>query len=191
MMVAIGIMALLAALSGPAIASLVRSSGPPRAVDQVSGLIENARQNAMRMGTWVWVGIADVADPASGEHQLGMVEVASRDGSSSLTSDNIFPLVKPALVRGVQSSVGADAGATVLGSAQNGYDFTWSIPNGQGLQAVRFSTMVIGFSPLGEATIASGAVPSWIKVSFASPTNAGDILSVLVSGPSGQVVVTR
>ncbi|XHR30442.1 MAG: Tfp pilus assembly protein FimT/FimU [Chthoniobacteraceae bacterium] len=188
----ISIISIMGVTVGPSLASISDARGTSGAIDTLSGAIENARQSAMQMNTWVWVGIADTSSAA--EPQLSVVEVASRDGSTDLSQSNLMVLGKPVHVSRVTPLTAAetDGSTQVLGSTQGDFGFTLPLATPAGRTNVEFtSKMVIGFSPRGEAMTSQSSVPAWIKVAFSSNRNAKDTVALLVSGPSGQVVVTR
>lgn len=189
--VVVAVLAILSSVVGPAFSSLVGSNGPARALTETSVLLEQARQSAMRLGTWVWVGVADTTALSDGEQQLTLVSVASRDGSDDLSEANLMPLFRATRVSRAKTIVAPQDGALSLGAEEGGFSFTWKVPASSGARDVDFSGTVVGFSPRGEAVAGPGQSPQWLKLSFASSTNPKDVLELLVDGPSGQVVVAR
>ena len=182
------ILSLLLTLLAPAISRL-DSGGTGHAVDEVGGLVEQARQTAMQTGRWVWLGVADATD--GGESQIALVTVGSRDGSCRTDRDNLVELCRSSRVRHVKISADGPGDAEVLGSQPGGFSFTWSVPTDQGRREVNFSKFVMGFSPRGEVVTDAIDVPAWIRVVLQSSTNPRDTLSLVVSGPSGQVIAGR
>ena len=187
----ISIVAMFSVLVTPAFSSLVGASGPTRAITEASGLLEQARQSAIQLGTWVWVGVADTSTLSDGEQQLTLVSVASRDGSDDLSAANLMQLTRAARIARAKTTSAPEAGALSLGAGNGGFSFKWRVPTSAGAQDVDFSGTVIGFSPRGEAIVGPRQTPEWIKLSFASATNPKDVMALLVDGPSGQVVVAR
>ncbi len=187
----VSIISVLSVAVAPAFSSLVGANGPTQAITETSGLLEQARQSAMRLSTWVWVGIADTTSLSDGEQQLTLVSVASRDGSDDLSAANLMPLARAARIGRAKTTAAPEDGAFVLGAETGGFPLKWTVPTSRGARNVDFSGMVIGFSPRGEAVVGPKQSPEWIKVSFASATNPKDAMALLVAGPSGQVVVAR
>ncbi len=186
-LVVLSILSLLAVASAPAVTGLLGADGPTRAVTDTSGILEQARQSAMRLGTWVWVGVADTSVLAGGQPQLTVVTLASRDGSDDSSPSNLAQIDQVCRIGRAKTSVLPETGTFVLGSDTGGFSLKWTVA----AQEVDFSDRVIAFSPRGEAVVGPNHLPEWIKLSFVSSTNPGDTATVLVAGPSGQVVVAR
>ena len=192
LLVVVAVFSLMAVLVAPSLGSLAGAGGTTQAINDMSGVLDHARLNAMQMSTWVWVGIEDTTEHGTGEPRLTFVEVMSRDGSKDLSSANLMQTLRPTHVKRVKLSTEADPAATVLGSRAGGFEFDWTLPSSKGApQVVKFSKFVVGFSPRGEAVISDQALEDWIKIRFVSGNNEANQGAVLVSGPSGQVVAAR
>ncbi len=191
LLVVMAVIATMTTLTTPALVSILRGSETSRAVDQISGLVEHARATAMEMNTWVWIGLADTTAHNLGQEQLSLVEVVSRDGSADTDSKNLMQLRRPVRIDNVKSRLDADAHALVLGSQEGGFAFTWDLPTADGRKAIPFSSTVVAFSPRGDAVVNDNEVPGWIKISVGHVRNSSDVLSVLLAGPTGQVIVAR
>ncbi len=187
----LAVLTVLSAVAAPTVSSLVGASGPARALTEAAWQLEHARQSAMRLGTWVWVGIADTTALSDGVQQLTLVAVASRDGSDDLSEANLIPLGRAVRVAQAGITVAPEDGVVALGPEEDGFSFQWKIPTPAGPSDVGFTGTVVGFSPRGEAVAGPGHSPQRLKLSFVSPVRPTDVLSLLVDGPSGQVIVTR
>jgi prepilin-type N-terminal cleavage/methylation domain-containing protein len=188
----ISIISVLAVVVTPAVTSICGASGTTRGVAEVSSVLEHARQSAMRMSTWVWVGVADSSEFEFGPGQLSIVELASRDGSSDTAASNLMPLRAHLHVKGVSLAQETASDAVVLGGTNSdAISLKWSLPFSSGRREIDFSGRVVGFSPRGEAWIGTQNSPAWIKIPLAAAQNGADKISVLLSGPSGQVIVAR
>lgn len=187
----ISLISVLTVMVTPAVTSIMGATGTTRAVNDVSSVMEHARQSAMKLSTWVWVGVADVTAYNNGSPQVCVVELASRDGSSDFSSANLMPLRRNVNVQGVKFSSAPDPNATIIGDSSSVSGLTWPVTTTSGRMDIDFSDRVIGFSPKGEAMLAGDVAPAWIKIPFVSYNNSSDLKSVLVSGPSGQVVVVH
>jgi prepilin-type N-terminal cleavage/methylation domain-containing protein len=185
-MAVLSVMSILLLTAAPSVTSLLGADGPTRAASEASGILEQARQSAMRLGTWVWVGVADTSPVSGGEPQLTIVTLSSRDGSNDISSSNLALLTKVCRINHAKTTTLPENGVFVLGTTSGGFPLKWSVAQ----REVDFS-MVIGFSPRGEATAEPNQLPEWIKLSFMSATNSNDTVTLLVAGPSGQVVVAR
>lgn len=80
----VAVISLLAVLSVPAIGSIVASMGIQKATDEITGLLEFAKTEAMARKTYVWVGFANIptSHPSngSGKHVVAAAVFASPDG---------------------------------------------------------------------------------------------------------------
>lgn len=194
LLVVICLIAMLMALTVPALVNIAQGQGMKRAVTDISGILESARAEAMAASTWVWVGLADTtATNAVKNRELTVAVVSSRDGSSRLDAANLSRKTRPARFENVILLPDRTAWATnpSVAPLKNGdYQFTCTIAG----QSKTFSGSVLAFSPRGEAVLQSNAVSPWIEVGLREsrggvekPERTG---SILVSGVSGQVIVT-
>jgi len=197
LLVVIAIIAIMVAISGPAINAITNSGGVNRAVNGVSLLLEQSRAYAMSHNTYVWVGF--YPDPTT--QKLTVAAVAGKTGaqtdSGSVTTyspitkmqtyDN-FILASPntAAIAGVSSS--AD---DIMKSDMP--PFTMPMPGGSTLNF----KYAVQFSPQGEATAISGTASHWIQIVL-QPVRGGNAanldpnLSVVqVASLTGQVEVFR
>lgn len=187
----ISLISVLTVMVTPAVSSIMGATGTTRAVNDVSSVMEHARQSAMKLSTWVWVGVADVTADNNGSPQICIVELASKDGSSDASPANLMPLRRNMNVQGVKFPTAKDPDAATIGDDSPVSSLDWQVVTTSGRRSVDFKDRVIAFSPKGEATLDGDVSPAWIKVPFVSYNNSSDLKSVLVSGPSGQVVVVH
>ncbi len=184
----VAIISTFAALVGPALATLSGTAGTSKAAIEVSAALEHARQSAMRLNTWVWVGVADTTQLNEGQAQLSIVELASRDGTDDTSKDNLMALANNRRINNVKFVTGtSDTDAVTLGTQASPVSLSWPVA----AQDVNFTGQVIGFSPKGEAVLQKAAIPNWIRLPISDRNNAKDTVSILVSGLSGQVIVSR
>ncbi len=85
LLVVIAILAILAALSAPSVSSLIRSRATTRAVNEISALLELARNEAMTRQGYAWIGF-DVATNAEGNDELRAVVLSTADGVVDTTT---------------------------------------------------------------------------------------------------------
>ncbi len=187
----ISLISVLTVMVTPAVSSIMGATGTTRAVNDVSTVMEHARQSAMKLSTWVWVGVADVTSYNNGSPEICVVELASKDGSSDASASNLMPLRRNLSVQGVKFSTATDPNAATIGDSSPVSSLNWQVTTTSGRRSVDFKKYVVGFSPKGEATLDGDVAPAWIKVPFVAYNNSSDLKSVLVSGPSGQVVVVH
>lgn len=81
LLVVIGIMALLAVASVPAINALSANGQINQTITEVSGMLEQARQYAVAQNTYVWVVFSRDANSPSAGQPLYAVVLASKDGT--------------------------------------------------------------------------------------------------------------
>lgn len=87
-LVVLTVMATLASLAVISVGGIGRGAGMNQAVSQVSGLLEQARQESIATHTYVWVAIYN--PNSSSTDPLVVAVIASRDGSN--TSDGTTPI---------------------------------------------------------------------------------------------------
>ena len=97
----IGIIAIMFALVIPAFNSLAGSRGITRAINDVAGILELARAEAMATRSYVYVGFANTTN-ADGNAELRMGAVASLDGSSGTSAANLQPITKLVKIPNIQ-----------------------------------------------------------------------------------------
>lgn len=185
----ISLVSVLTVMVTPAVSSIMGATGTTRAVNDVSTVMEHARLSAMKLSTWVWVGVADVTTYNNGTPTICVVELASKDGSSDASAANLMPLRRNLNVQGVKLLPKSGEGTTVIGDSRPVSSLVWPVVTTSGRLDLDFKDHVIGFSPKGEAMLDGNDAPAWISVPFGSANNSSDQKSILVSGPSGQVVV--
>lgn len=189
----ITIASILMASTAPLISGALGAGGARHAIGETAGALEYARSSAMRLSTWTWVGVADTTHLSrDGSPQVTLVTLASIDGSNDRSADNLRLISKAThLSRTHIFNAPTETGVYALGSSEgdDGLALQWKLPLGGESTEIDFSGQVIGFSPRGEALVGSSLSHSWIAINFISPTNMNDRHSLLVSGPSGQVII--
>ncbi len=190
LLVVICVIALLMTLTVPALVSIAQGQGTKRAVNDISGILESARAEAMATSTWVWVGFSDTTTENTVKNsEITVLTVSSRDGSSDLIASNLQQQGRPVRFEHVVLMPGLtgrqSSGAVPFDDSD--YRFTFTV----GTSTRSYSA--IAFSPRGDAHLKAGAVPSWIEVGLKEKRggreNDSRMGSVQVSGISGQTIV--
>jgi len=191
LMVVVAILAIVIGISAPALLEVARGQGMKRAISDVSGMVELGRGEAMAISTWTWLGLKEQI--VNGEPELLAVLMSSKDGTKSTAGSNLHMISRPVHIKRVKILPALTKWAASNGTVpldQASFSFSQTV-NGQ---VVNFSNTVLGFSPQGEAAIASGTVPPWIEIGLRElrgPTEIeGKTASVRVSGFSGQVIIS-
>ncbi len=186
LLVVMGVIVLLVALSAPTLVDIARGQGMRRAVSELSGVLEEARINAMATSTWTWVGFSERVTDGSSE--LVVAVVASLDGSSNLAANNVRLAAKPIRLENVKIVPNLTAWAD--GDTDPLRNSTFSFTENVAGTPVTFNGTVLGFSPRGEATVDPAVVPSWIELGLRETRGTTEIpektASIRVSGFSGQ-----
>ncbi len=179
------------ALTAPALVSIAQGQGMKRAIGDVSGLVEQARAEAMATSTWTWVGFSQSTTGPSPE--LLMVMVSSLDGTTNMAAANLRMVSRPIRIQNVKllpiltDWAGGIDGIVRFDDAS--FAFSQTIQN----KTVNFGETVLGFNSQGEATLGNGAVPAWIEIGLREMKGTKEITektaSIRVSGYSGQVDV--
>lgn len=185
----LAVLAVVVALSAPAMVNIARGQGMKRAVSEVSGLIEQGRVEAMATSTWTWMGVAQ--QNTQGGEELLAVLVASLDGTTNRAPANLRLISRPVRIENVRvlSSLTDWADTNTVPLANGTFSFSQQVRG----QSVTFTNTVLGFSPRGEATIDHAAVPAWIEVGLRELRGNVEIpsktASIRASGFSGEVNV--
>jgi prepilin-type N-terminal cleavage/methylation domain-containing protein len=93
LMVVISIIAVMMALLMPVFNNISGSSGITRATNDVAGMLELARAEAMATRTYVYIGFANATN-TDGNSELRIGAVMSLDGSSGTAPANLRPITK-------------------------------------------------------------------------------------------------
>ncbi|MFN2477279.1 MAG: Tfp pilus assembly protein FimT/FimU [Chthoniobacterales bacterium] len=101
LMVAIGIMAIIMTLVVPAVKGINGSRGLTRGINDVSGILELARAEAMATRSYVYVGFANTTN-SDGNSELRIGAVISIDGSSSTAASNLRAVSKLSKIANVR-----------------------------------------------------------------------------------------
>lgn len=185
LLVVTALLGILAVMVVPAFVAIAQGSGMKRAVSDVSDSLEQARTLAMAQSTWVLVGFSQ--DSTTLPHNLTIMAVASKDGTTNTAAANLTPLGKAIKVDNVQILSETTSTNVVLKNSQ--FEFTVNVAGA----SRRFSGTVLAFSPQGEAIVTASVVSPWIEVPLQELR--GDLpitnktASIRVSGISGQVIV--
>lgn len=192
LMIVVGLIVLLMALLVPSMSSLVQGQGTKRAINDVSGLLEIARTEAMATSTWVWVGFAQQTNAARNTEMV-VCAVSSKDGTATTAATNLARVARPARIENVVLLSTLTSWATnemIVPLKSGSYRFEEAI----GGQNRTFAGTVIAFSPQGEASLSPDKIDPWIEVglreSRGGVENTNKTASLRISGLSGQVLVS-
>jgi len=191
LLVVMGIIGVLASLAIPAFSSIGQAKGVTEAAYQVASAIDLARSEAVARQTYVWLGFQTMN---SGNLDLRIGLVYSKDGSANTNASNLQPLGRAVLIQKVAIIGSGIAGAPLeLASSTSGARF--NIGN------VAFTDgRTLTFTPLGEVmstaspTSADGFEPvialrlAQSRGSQLDPTNPADIV---INGSVGTPTIIR
>jgi prepilin-type N-terminal cleavage/methylation domain-containing protein len=193
------VMALVAILSTAAMTSLTGSGSASRlgaAATSVASFLEQARTYAVTQNTYVYVGFLPRASgTSSGEIEMKLLAVASRDGSSVLPAGGTLDLQSansPAIVIGKPLLIGKISmdtngtydppiprpAATSLGSADE------TLKSG----AQTFGN-VLAFTPGGEVILSNGSLSQRYEIGLEYAGKDSRAAVVQIAGLSGQTRV--
>lgn len=194
LLVVIAVIALLLGLSAPALVDVARGQGMQRAVNEISGMVEEARLEAMAMGTWTWLGLAQQV--VDGREELVAVVMTSKDGTANMDNTNLRPLSRPIRIKNVrvldELTDWVDSASMGEVAALTESDFSFS--ERVGGEMMEFSGSVLGFSPRGETALRDDEVPAWIEIGLRETRGEVEIpektASIRISGFSGQQMIS-
>ena len=148
-LVVMAIIALLAAFAIPAFNSIGQARGVTEAAYQVASAVELARSEAMTRQTFVWLGMQPQTNSGNLDLRLGMVY--SKDGTTNTSAANLQPIGKSLLIQrvGLANPSALNVG-TNLGVLVDLSTFSGGVPFGIG-QVINSDKHTITFTPLGEA----------------------------------------
>ena len=192
LLVVIGIIGVLASLAIPAFNSISQAKGVTEAAYQVASAIDLARNEAVARQTYVWLGFLQTTNSGNLDLHIGLV--SSKDGSANTNASNLQPLGRAVLIQKVAITASGIAGAPLeLANSTSGARF--NIGN------VAFTDgRTLTFTPLGEVmstaspTSADGFEPvialrlAQSRGSQLDPTNPADIV---INGSVGTPTIIR
>ena len=146
----IGIIGILATMAIPSLSSITQARGVTDAGFQVAAAIEQARAEAVSRRTFVWLGIEEDNSNPSKMLRVGMV--FSKDGTSSIATNNLQPIGRALKIDRISLSTAAVSPDSVnLANFKEGASFS--------IGAAKFdSKRTITFTPMGEVT--TNSVPT-------------------------------
>ena len=152
LLVVIAILGLLATFAIPALSSIGQARGVSEAAYQITAAVELARSEAVSRQTFVWMGLQPQTNSGNLDLRVGLVY--SKDGTTSTAAANLAPIGRPLLLQRVGmvgvGSAGFDVGTNLSGAA-NLSDFTGGMTFQIG-QASFLNRSTFTLTPLGEAT---------------------------------------
>jgi len=168
LLVVIAIIALLTAFALPAFNSIGQARGVSEAAYQVAAAVEMARSEAITRQTYVWLGLQNQTNSGNQDLRIGMVY--SKDGTTSTTAANLQPIGRAVLIQRaglVDPSVlqvsGLPSGTVLSGLPSilaNSTGATFSI--GQ----AGFTSTTVTVTPAGEFLLNSPATASATTTGF-------------------------
>jgi Tfp pilus assembly protein FimT len=112
LLVVIGIMLILLSASIPAVQNLGASRGIASAASQISSALELAKSTAVSRNTYVWVGLATVANE-EGNLETCVGVMMSKDGTSTNTPANLTAVSKLTAIEHVALANASDLPASL------------------------------------------------------------------------------
>ena len=156
LLIVIAIIALLAAFAMPAFNAIGQARGVSEAAYQIAAAVELARSEAISRRTFVWMGMQPQTNSGNLDLRLGLVY--SKDGTSNTNASNMQPIGRALLIQrvGLTNVAGLTVGTNLGAPAELcSYSGGATFQIGQ----VNFSGgRTITFTPLGEVT--TNATPS-------------------------------
>jgi len=140
LLVVVAIIGLLAAFTVPAFSSIGQARGVTEAAFQISSAIELARSEAVSRQTFVWLGIQPQTNSGNLDLRVGIVY--SKDGTTNTAAANLQPLSRPLIIQRVGLSENATLGAATFSIGQ-----------------VAFQNSLT-FTPLGEVMTKAAPLPA-------------------------------
>jgi len=194
LLVVIAIIGLLAAFSIPAFNFIGQARGVTEAGYQVAGAIERARSEAVTRQTYVWLAFQEQTNSGNRDLRLGIVY--SRDGSTNSNTNNLQPVGRALLIQ----RVGLTNSALVPGSPVELIGSTGGISFNIGQSAQFTDKRSITFTPMGEVMTApapSSLTPFDPLLAIGFSTAHGtqlettNIVSVAIDGSVGVPTIYR
>lgn len=191
MLVVMVILAVLAAVSGPAISTLAGAGTVNRAVSDLEQMLELARLYAITQQTYVRVVIEETGTM--------VLPMCSADGtlqdSSAMGDASVWPaLSRPLIFRdfAVTDGLNATKPDTSGDPTPSSTDIPAFIRSVPGFPSARFNAMV-QFSPSGEASISSNAPVRFVKLGIDRREGGlgRNAAIVRISGTTGAIRVLR
>lgn len=197
----IAIIGMLAALTVPAVPSILGARGVAKAVEDTSGILELARTEAIARRTYVYVAFLNTTN-VFGNSELCIGAVSSLDGSANTDPSNLRAITKALKIDKTRMAESAgELPANVSGLATNARFLTNTVGMAFDVGKEKFPASAIGiiFSPTGEALSAAGSLNFIPQVDIGlvptrgtAPQTAGkDGAVVRYSGGSGNIQIFR
>ncbi len=197
LLVVVAIIGILAALVIPSLPSLLGARGLDRAVEDTSGILELARTEAMARRTYVYVAFLNTNSFGNSEIRIGAV--ASLDGSTDASTNNLRPIAKALKVERTMLTPGIPA--QVSGLVSNpafGMSSATGLPTFKvGNVDFQGATYGVIFSPNGEALKTASSMTFLPQVDLGLVATKGmtpqtnDGAAVRYLGGSGSIQVFR
>lgn len=197
LLVVVGIIALLMAISVPAIWSLQGAGEVNRTAGDLSGVVELARAHAMANNTYVRLAFADVDAKGRVSPATTVLALFSRNGTDKgipfggATETNWALLRKPMLLENfvVDNKLRSEYQDAEVPADSNFDGFTYKPP---GLGDLRFKSF-LQFSPNGEASVEKDIPARFIEIRIdrPPPQNEKNPFILRLSGVNGGIATLR
>lgn len=194
------VITVMMAAAVPAISGLKSTGSLSSAAYEIAGTLEQARAYAMANNTFVYVGFAErdqLNAGASGQGQIVMAAMGSKNGSRTFDAANLSPLTRLRKLPDVRLEEGLpNSGAMSRPAAQSGYQVAseaFSAQDSFTLSGVTF-TKILQFDPRGMASVQSRSttVPQWMEIGLVAANGSStDSAAVLVDGVTGVAKIYR
>ncbi|MEJ0000612.1 MAG: prepilin-type N-terminal cleavage/methylation domain-containing protein [Verrucomicrobiota bacterium] len=193
----ISILVVLASLSGAAISSLSRAGGVNKAIGDMSGSLEFAREYALSNHTYVRVAIGQVASPVNQPApSMVLLMIAPADGTlDAADAPNMAsptqwpPIARPASWSNLTVSDALAITGDDVPSSSNIAHFQQTVGS---LGPVNF-TAFVQFSPSGEASVSTSQPSRFISIGVdrPAPQNGVNPFVLRLSGINGTIRILR
>lgn len=181
------IIAVLLGLAAAGISGFTRNYDYTKSISQITSYLEIARAESMSKNMWTWVGMKQTTQGST--PVLLLLAVGSKSGAADRTPANLYQVAKVARFPNVDLRKLDSSLPNILDGSD--FPFSWNISG----DTVSFSEAVFAISPQGEVFIKEDNISPWVEVGVAQTrngeTNPSQTCSILVSGVSGQIIVSR
>lgn len=200
MLMVTAIIALLMTVAGNIMRIDGRAADVSAALDDLGGILHQARWEARSKSTYVWVCLKTLPGTDSG---VQVVTLASRDGTSDCSPANLTPIAPSVLLPRVTLREAAEATPSRLASNYTAASVEPSNAARLGGSTLTitdsaqnsFSDHIVQFNPRGEASVPGNDLGGFIEVLFSPKTAGADIdtktSSLLLSRATGGTQLYR
>ena len=175
LLVVIGIMLILLSASIPAVQNLGASRGIASAASQISSALELAKSTAVSRNTYVWVGLATVANE-EGNLETCVGIMMSKDGTSTSTTANLTAVSKLTAIEHVALANASDLPASLQAKLPS--DVASETTSNKFV--LNLNNSLATFPPFNKPNVKDG------KISFGS----GTLNDIILISPQGEIIAS-